>query len=273
MRRFVQQILCVVLTLPVVGQVPITTSVQYERLFLPVGLLSVPGANGTVWGTEIVIRNESDTEVNIFHNDCSYHCQCRVFIMCQGPTPTQPRTAYRSLTVVDDLPNTGRFLYVERDRVDDVAINARLVNFARMDDNLGTEIPLIREREFRARALWLVNVPVDTTARQHLRIFGIPSAAQGAVRVRVWASDGDVLLGEASVPLTDAKLDGLTRPYEYPHAPDFGQVADLRSFFQIDPRVRRVRIELQPMTFETRFWAFVSATDNTTQHVTLVTPQ
>jgi len=34
-----------------------------------------------------------------------------------------------------------------------------------------------------------------------------------------------------------------------------------------------VRVEVTPMTPGSRYWAFVSATNNTTNHVTLVTPQ
>jgi hypothetical protein len=34
-----------------------------------------------------------------------------------------------------------------------------------------------------------------------------------------------------------------------------------------------VRVEVTPLSAGSRYWAFVSATNNTTNHVTLVTPQ
>jgi hypothetical protein len=34
-----------------------------------------------------------------------------------------------------------------------------------------------------------------------------------------------------------------------------------------------VRVEVTPLTAGSRYWAFVSATNNTTNHVTLITPQ
>lgn len=276
MRTWIRAVVAAILAVPMYGQVPIFTDVEYERLFFPVGRIAVPGANGTVWGSEIVIRNESATPVDIFHSDCSYHCRCRVFVMCQPQQRTPGKTAYASRggdLLINHPSNIGAFLYVERARVDDVVANARLVNFTRLDENLGTELPVVREREFRTGTLWLTNVPMDLTARQHLRVSAVPRAETESVRVRMWDQQSEVLLGETTLTLMDVNLGALARPFEYPTEPDFAELSNLRARFNVDALVTRVRIEIEPLSSGMRFWAFVSATDNTTQHVTLVTPQ
>jgi len=66
-----------------------------------------------------------------------------------------------------------------------------------------------------------------------------------------------------NIPLLNNRL--LLRVYDISGAP-----AQFRVLLAKDAAVR---VEVTPMTPGSRYWAFVSATNNTTNHVTLVTPQ
>jgi hypothetical protein len=55
--------------------------------------------------------------------------------------------------------------------------------------------------------------------------------------------------------------------------PSFAMIPDLERAFPEIAQLDRARLEIAEPGTPFRFWAFVSITNNTTQHVTLVTPQ
>jgi hypothetical protein len=57
-----------------------------------------------------------------------------------------------------------------------------------------------------------------------------------------------------------------------PFKPGYAQI-DFSTRFPTASQYSRLRIEIEPLAGTTRYWAFVSITNNETQHVTLVTPE
>ena len=54
--------------------------------------------------------------------------------------------------------------------------------------------------------------------------------------------------------------------------PATGFIADIGSFFNI-PAGEPLRVEVRAPEKAGRFWAFISVTNNVTQHVTIISPQ
>jgi hypothetical protein len=54
--------------------------------------------------------------------------------------------------------------------------------------------------------------------------------------------------------------------------PGHARITDLVSAYPVLTGVERLRIEIEPLTPDVRFWAFVSTTNNETQHVTVTLP-
>jgi hypothetical protein len=87
-------------------------------------------------------------------------------------------------------------------------------------------------------------------------------------RVRIFDQATDVELANVVVTLSPRSPDsGL------PFVPGFAQLPSLTEQFPQLVAAPLVRITVEPLTEDLRFWAFVSVTNSETQHVTLVTPQ
>jgi hypothetical protein len=148
-------------------------------------------------------------------------------------------------------------------------MNLRVVDDSGIAVDAGTEVPLVRERNLLTNPTTLVNVPLLNT-RLLLRVYDI-SSSNTSFRVTVFIQSEDV----PSNPLAQATLTALafdsgdfhvTPAYaEYPIAVNLGPVLLAKD--------AAVRVKIEPMTPGSRYWAFVSATNNTTNHVTLITPQ
>jgi hypothetical protein len=122
-----------------------------------------------------------------------------------------------------------------------------------------------------AKLLNLTDVPTGDTFRSMLRIYDFDPIGfdpPRLVRVRVYAigpprPGGDPLLLETTYPLEAHPSDPFT---EAPMA--------TIPLWTIDELMNagRIRIEVEAQTPDLRFWAFVSATNNETQHVTIIAP-
>lgn len=134
-------------------------------------------------------------------------------------------------------------------------------------------MPVVRESEFHKDAVFLLNVPVTPEFRQTLRIYSMDPAAT-TVAVRVFGISGshpeafhaapvDPILGQTSVPLVPGIRDGV---------PAFAVVNDLSSIANLNG-ASRVGIEVDHAAAGPPIWAFVSVTNNETQHVTVITPE
>ncbi|MHB0969207.1 MAG: hypothetical protein ACYC7A_00045 [Thermoanaerobaculia bacterium] len=150
----------------------------------------------------------------------------------------------------------------------------RVQDVSRQALTWGTEIPVVRENAFRTGRISLPQVPLDARFRPMLRIYDVDRHG-GSVAIRFFDDDG-VLLSEESVELIVPVGNQHPDP-SGPATPDFyypawAQVSD---FVARHPQLAdhdRVRIEVEPPA-GVHFWAFISVTNNETQHVTLITPQ
>jgi hypothetical protein len=104
-----------------------------------------------------------------------------------------------------------------------------------------------------------------------LRIYDIANS-ESRFRIRIY---GQTEGTAPSPPIDEFELTAVTSdPGPFRLQPAYAQRAGIESILQL-PNVfpPQIRIEVEPLTPGSLFWTFVSATNNDTQRVTLITPQ
>jgi hypothetical protein len=241
----------------------------YEQVLLPIYLKEpVPGANGSQWRTDFRIRNHGTEAVLLAPWECPPNMACPpVFPLTFTLLPN------RTLHNPQDFSsrpgaNPSRLLYVSKP--DSVSMSLRVADVSRSTLNAGTDLPIIRPHELLRGTTQLFDVPLDAQSyRVLLRVYETAYSRAGFA-VHLYAEGGV----EGDAPVHTALLTAVTE-----------QTGDFRSeaaYAQLDItdllKLRKAwpaaaRIEIVPTTPGSRYWAFVSITNNQTQLVTLVTPQ
>jgi len=195
----------------------------FEPILFPVSFQG-PGAAGSQWTTENVVELGAQS----FFRDA----------VASGP-------------LANDVRPWGRVLYAVRGTIDDATFDSRVRDLSRQAQSAGTEVPVVRERDFRPRRLRFLNVPYDGRSRVMLRVWSLDDTA-------VAFGLGDTRDIVPSIQMT--RIEGT--------AMWFGSV-DITS---------RLSTGVQNAIADTsssvpRLWGMISITNNDTQQVTLVTPQ
>lgn len=133
---------------------------------------------------------------------------------------------------------------------------------SRVDERSYTELPVVSTRDFTTKKMQFVGVRVDEGFRQTVRMYGLDGRKSGQVMMRVYPFDSNELL-HACVhdihPITSEQTEE-GRDLR----PAFGMECDMS--VHIPTRGQKVRIELEPITPDFHYWAFISITNNKTQH-------
>ena len=212
-------------------------------VLLPVIASNVPGAFGSIWQTDASFFNHSDTAIEIHWSNC------------WGP-PTPMVCSSASIP-----PNTTTHLLtssevgIPRGRINDLDISLRVRDLSRQSQTWGTAIPVVRETEFRP-IVRLQNVPTDSRFRSTLRTYEYFNTVPPLRTIRIFdETTGDLLVTDTLTSLTAFQVNSLTDTYPQLRGHD------------------TVRIEVQPIGDPPiPIWAFVSVTNNDTQHVTVIAP-
>ena len=244
-----------------------TSEDPYERVLLPIYTNEpVSGANGSQWQTDFWLRNNSSTKTltlapwpcgticpPVFPNSFSLQSETALHNLPQGFDPT-PGTVSRILYLLRNEP--------------EVSMSLRVADISRSALNAGTEIPVIREAEFLDAPADLLNVPYDPSKfRLMLRIYD-PFVTSAQYRVTLYGQTEGAAPLEHDVTLTaQSPQTGQFRTEAAVAQYDFTPLADVDKVW---PAAFRIHIE--PLVPGSRYWAFVSITNNDTQHVTIVSP-
>jgi IPT/TIG domain len=246
---------------------------QWAAVLVPLWLdTPAPGARGSIWSTELWLRNGGDEPLTIVPWDCGNDPR-----FCRASRTLAPSESLRNLPLgppratnfhPNDAPfPPARVLYVSRDAAPSVQARLRL---REMKSGVTTDLPVVREGETRT-SVDLVGVPVATNARTTLRIYAVNFTFE-VFDVYVFqqheGTDDAVALAAmqvvASAPFSESAA--LTAYPAYAavdlgpllhNARDSVHIAIVPAFATIVP---------------TSFWAMVSITENDTQRVTLATP-
>lgn len=247
---------------------------DFEPVLLPISLLDVNGAFGSVWRTHFTLYNGNDEPLigrGTFDLAYPFENNC-LFPECPN-IPSIPARSAASLLIRQRGGAPGVLLWVRKDRAANLDYELRVQDISRQELTWGTEIPVVREKDLRTAPFRLLNVPLDARFRQTLRIYDVSESASAAVQVRYIDADVGRVLHEQVLPLTIASsppldLELFSAFRLFPAYAEVGLVASM-------PELRdsaRVHIEVAPLSPELRVWAFVSVTNNETQHVTVISP-
>lgn len=224
----------------------------FEKILVPV-VYDGPGAGGSIWRTEVVARNTLAAGVAI-----------DLWRSVNGIASIPPSVPV-SLSL-GDAP-AGVFLIVPRATASRIHLNAVVRDISREAREWGTELPIVRESGFQTAPIDLLNIPIDGRFRHKLRIYALSSSPTYAQVTVYWMADGGALRTRVAT-LVSAEACSLLRPCA--SNPAFASIDDLLSSLQSENG--RVGITIQP-TDGTPLWAFLTVTNNETQHVTIVSPQ
>jgi hypothetical protein len=228
-------------------------------LFPVVHETPIPGGYGSLWETEMWVRNSAGEPV-IFGGQGEPYCPDP---FCFGGIPVllAPGTS-RIVPAMSPLWEGGLF-YLEKKFSDQVFFSLRVRDLSRNEESAGTYIPVVRESELYSEAFELLNVPMDA-GRVHLRLYGL-SDRQPTVQLTIFRADSEEVLFSAHVLL-------------YGHSPstDFPAEPSERVLYGIADLLPEgahssVRIRIEPVD-EGLYWAYATVTNDSTQQVTVIAP-
>ena len=216
---------------------------SFERILVPTAFRG-RGAFGSEWRTDVFARNTAIHRMPLF-----------------GIADVDSGS---SVNVVERLPNDdrGTFLFVDRASARSLALAGFIRDVSHDGARWGVELPLVREEDFRRYVLDFAAVPMDRNARATLRIYALDTTnVDFAVIISGTANE---ILRQISVT---ASSPDETRP----------AYASLSlSSTGLEDQTATITIYPMSSSSESRFasfWAFVTVTNNDTQHVTIITPQ
>jgi hypothetical protein len=221
----------------------------FEPILFPVSFQGA-GALGSQWVTE-----------NFISSDTTAFFRDRV--PCCGPIITG------SVQLLSNANPWGHVLYAVRGTADSLHLASRIRDTSRQAQTAGTEVPVVRERDFRSR-LRFMNVPVDSRYRVMLRLWSIGDHPFGNNPPFIVAVPVSLLSTEVPyLPISMTRIPGTTM--------SFGSidVTSLLTRTPANPNTLQVYpsgySDAVPLAFP-RIWGMLSITNNDTQQVTIVSP-
>ena len=228
---------------------------QYERLVLPIAPSYSLCARHSRYETRLLTFNEGDDVMKpvCFGHDCGDVAPHTSAIMT-GPLTNNPLPVY---------------LYVPKQIADDVHFT--LMTESRSEEREGrafTEIPILRERDFKNR-IQLLGVRIEEGFRVTSLVIGLDTPEDMLTVMRVFDMESNDLIYERLYALKSYPIEsesGLTS------GPSFAMECDLSD---LDPwyKGRPLRIEVVAAEKSAKIYAFLSVTDNESQRFTTITPK
>ncbi len=267
----------ILVSMPPLGAADLPKSasdIQYDKILVPFLLgQPLPGKFGSLWATEAWITSSAAQAVDIQ----SYDYGCFLPEGCFPIPPTPPGISFQPRLFGLRSELRGLFLFVDRRFASDVSIALRLRDLSRASMTWGTEVPVVREGDFRTGKLTLLDIPTGSRFRQVLRIYSLAEARVAQIAVRIYglnpaytnpfSARPDPLLGQSlvSFPTVGPNFIPAFPGPGYIEIPDLNAIATLSG-------TERVRIEIEPLTPGLQYWAFVTVVNNDTQHLTVISP-
>lgn len=258
---------CVAMILTCVAQGAVAQT-PFVRVLLPLYAADpVPGAYGSLWQSQFAIYN--GTFIRSYNIEtCPPNQGC--FPIGSEDERLRPGETQVGLPGRYPLPTNpvgGAVLYLlpdpPRDQGEGVAFQLRIVDLSRTATGAGTEVPVVREHEFRTFTIHLLHVPTDARFRLAVRLFEM-NLERARFTVRVFDESTNASL---RADLLTTTLTGQPGGF----VPAFAELKDLLSGIAVPPA--HLRVEIEPLTAGVASWAYVSITNNESQQITLITPQ
>jgi hypothetical protein len=215
-----------------------------EQVLIPLRGGVVPGAHGSLWTTELLVHNQSD-------EPATRH-------ICPGWIGGFPSTIPARVTQTF-VPSNSYLPPVFACVDEELVFNLRVRDLSRQALTWGTEIPVIRKADLLEEVA-LPGVPTDSRFRQTLRVYNWLHDDALSYSIQALSPEGAVLLDRALVPQQ-------IRLY-----PGYAEIIDIVAQHPELSAHEIITLRIAPNVPDLGIWAFVSITNNETQHVTLITP-
>lgn len=248
------------------GQVTVANAFRYgrafesdmERVLFPVNF-ATPGAFGSDWTSLIAVRNDGPVTIDTMPHFWADPASPVL------PIPTAIGPGGKGYFIRRNRDG-GEFLYTPRGMEKYLSYASHVVDRSRSELDLGTEVPVVREKD-TAPVIKLLEVPVDTRYRAKLRVYDLDENKTVTLILRDPSGGGAIQRG--------VQLTGYETCADAPcfsERPAFG-VVDLDTIPELRTMANGVDITIVAPKKDARLWAFVTVTNNETQHVTTYTPQ
>lgn len=224
----------------------------FERVLLPVLLPPVSGAFGSVFETEFQVTTTGGTlsMYGLRYGNCAP-------VTCLDIQPIVLQTTNDIVRADQVLYNgtPGRFLFVPRNEVSRMSANLRVYDSSRTEANFGTEIPVVRESEFRS----------------HITLLGIPRHPRFRTKVRLYSTRATAL----TVRPSNGPAFGVTLMPSGSdvHAPAYAEFNVEASGLGAPVTLQITQAPSPLPVVPPPFWAFATVTNNDTQVLTTISPQ
>lgn len=219
---------------------------DYEQVLLPIAPSLVTCGYHSRYDTRLLMFNDNDRVVD----GLAPQTGVEITGAYSGGTP-MPRFMYLSK---DDAAKMSMKILIESSEQD------------RPEERSYTEVPVVRASDFTSGKMQMI-VRLDPEFRQTVRIYGLDGKF-AQVMMRVYPIEGGEMLHSCVHDLY-ATQDGTDSEGRL-ISPSFGMECDMSE--HVAPRGQQVRIELEPIT-PGKYWAWMSITNNTTQHFYTVLPR
>ncbi|HEV7427858.1 MAG TPA: hypothetical protein VGQ46_15990 [Thermoanaerobaculia bacterium] len=212
----------------------------FEPILFPVSFQG-PGALGSQWVTESFINANGSRS---FFRDP---------LPCASCTQT-PSLGTKQL--INDGNPWGHVLYALRGTTTNLDFASRIRDTSRQSQTAGTEVPVVRERDFRSQ-LRFMNLPVDSRYRVMLRLWSVGDATQFIATVDSTPAQQNLL--------TLSKIPGT--------AMSFGSMDVTSLLTKANNNPTNLAVAGLPNLLDSPLiWGMLSITNNDTQQVTIVSP-
>jgi hypothetical protein len=229
-----------------------------EEILIPIAYPPISANYGTRWVSDVSVYNDSDDTVPIDPELC-FTPLIGLWTDCsQGARRVAPHASMGIEPEFASVDYPWMLLHPPADHAARLHFTVRLRETSRDPDGPGTEIPVVRSRDFQQAKVWLSSIPTSSRFRSTLRVY----TRWYSVTVRVKDNATGELLKEWTIPRsfpTDSDSFGTVT------IPGLLEAAEVRSH-------ERVRIEVEAAA-ESPVWALLTLTDNESQRVQIFTPQ
>ena len=271
---------------------------DYERYLLPVVLgVPVPGAFGSQWTTTFRIANDGPETLDVFPltRDCLTSSFCyqlmRPAPAFQANQPGVHNSPYQLAPFGTPPGATGRFLYVEHAKADQLSVRLAVSDVSRTPP-ASTQLPVVPESRFFDATRNILGVPFDEGTRVALRVYTADERADPRVTVRIYETvahlvnappfiEGQALLAEGTFAFTHDDADDRCGFADCPpgalrYVPSTIVIGNLLDVF---PQLAHVptsqpyglRVQIEPATPGLRYWPLVTVTRDRDSMVSVFT--